>query len=66
MWPITFYWFSSRSTINTTFSFINNYPPHQQFVKNFIKQFVSLVLFNKFYERKKKKKYFSKGNLFGI
>ena len=32
IWPIS-YWFSSKSTINITFSFTNNYSPHQQFVK---------------------------------
>ena len=40
MW-LTSYWFSSRSTINIIFSFINNYSQYQQFIK----QFVSLSLF---------------------
>ena len=44
MWP-TFYWFSSRPTINITFLFTNNHSPHQQFVKFFVKLFVSLALF---------------------
>ena len=38
-------YFSSEPTINITFSFTNNYLPHQQFVKNFVKLFVSLTLF---------------------
>ena len=48
MWP-TFYWFSFRPTINITFSFINNHSPHQQFIKNFVKYFVSLELFIFYY-----------------
>ena len=44
MWPIS-YWFSSRSIVNITFSFTNNYSLHQQFIKNFIKYFVYLALF---------------------
>ena len=46
MWS-TSYWFSSKSTINITFSFTNNHSPHQQFVKFFVKQFISLTLFFK-------------------
>ena len=45
MWP-TSYWFSSMPIINITFSFTNNYLPHQQLVKNFVQLFVSLALFN--------------------
>ena len=44
MWS-TFYWFSSKPNINITFSFTNDHSPHQQFVKNFVKLFVSLALF---------------------
>ena len=43
MW-LTFYWFSFRVTINIIFSLTNNHSPHQHFVKNFVKKFVSLVL----------------------
>ena len=42
MWS-TFYWFSSRPTINITFSFTNNHSSHQQFVKKFVKLFVFLI-----------------------
>ena len=31
-----FLWFSSKPTINSTFSFTNNYLPHQQFEKFFV------------------------------
>ena len=31
------YQFSSKPTINITFSFTNNHAPHQQFVKFFVK-----------------------------
>ena len=44
MW-LTFYWFSFRSTINITFSFINNHSLYLQFVKIFVKYFISLTLF---------------------
>ena len=40
-----FLWFSSKPTINTTFSFTNNHLPHQQFVKKFINLFVSLAFY---------------------
>ena len=33
----TSYWFLSKPIINITFSFTNNYSPHQQFVKNFVR-----------------------------
>ena len=39
-----FLWFSSKPTINITFSFTNNHPSHQRFVKIFEKKFVSLTL----------------------
>ena len=32
------YWFSSRPTINITFSFTNNHSPYQQFVKFYVKK----------------------------
>ena len=44
MYP-TYYWFSSKLTINITFSFTNNHSPHQRFVIFFVKLFVSLALF---------------------
>ena len=44
MYP-TSYWFSSKLTINITFSFTNNHSPHQQFVKFFEKKFEFLALF---------------------
>ena len=44
MW-LTSYWFSFRPINNITFSFTDNHLPHQQFVKKFIKYFVSLALF---------------------
>ena len=44
MW-LTFYWFSSKLTINITFSFTNNHSSYQPLVKNFVKSFVSLTLF---------------------
>ena len=40
----TSYWFLFRPTININFSFTNNHSSHQQFVKLFIKKFVSLGL----------------------
>ena len=44
----TFYWFSPKPTININFSFINNYSPHQQFVRFFCKKIcifsITLVL----------------------
>ena len=46
MWP-TSYWFISRPIINIIFSFTINHSPYQQFVKFFVKQFVSLVLLKK-------------------
>ena len=43
MYP-TSNWFSSRPTINITFSFTSNHSPYQQFIKFFVKKFVSLPL----------------------
>ena len=34
-----------RPIINIIFSFINNHSPYQQFVKYFVKLFISLTLF---------------------
>ena len=39
----TSYWFSSRPTDNITFLFIYNHLPHHQFIKGFVKEFVSLT-----------------------
>ena len=54
LWPI-FYWFSSRPTNNIIFLFINNHSSHQQFMKVFIKKFVSLAFCQKLRIKKKKK-----------
>ena len=43
MWP-AYYWFSFKSIINIIFSFTNNHSPHKQFVKFFVKKFISLTL----------------------
>ena len=43
IWP-TSYYFSSKPTINITFLFINNHSSHQQFIKKFVKKFISLTL----------------------
>ena len=51
LWP-TSYWFPFWSTPNITLTFTNNYLSHQQFVKFFIKNFVSLT-----FSLKKKKPY---------
>ena len=37
------YWFSFEPTTNIIFLLINNHSPYQQFVKNIVKQFVSLA-----------------------
>ena len=53
LWPIS-YWFSSRLTNNITFLFINNHSSHQQFMKVFVKKFVSLAFCQKWRIKKKK------------
>ena len=46
LWPIS-YRFSLRPTNNITLLFINNHSSHQQFIKVFVKKFVSLAFSQK-------------------
>ena len=54
LWLISY--FSSRSTNNIIFLFTNNYSSHQQFMKVFVKKFVSLAFCQKWRIKKRKEK----------
>ena len=55
LWPI-FYWFLSWPTNNIIFLFTNNHSLHQQFIKVFVKKFVSLAFCQKWRIKKRKQK----------